>query len=312
MAHPRRFRFAIELQGPLDGRSWADSARWAEDAGYSTVFVPDHLDEGLGPIAAMTAAATATTRLHVGSLVLAADFRHPAVLARELATIDLLSEGRLELGIGAGWKAADYLASGIPMDRPGVRVDRMIEAITVLRGLFAPGAFSFDGEHFTITELDGTPAPYRSGGPPLLVGAGAPRMLRYAGAHADIVGVNPSIHSGAIDEDAARDAHADRIDEKLGWLREGAGERFDDLELNAWLAMAEVTDTARATAEALAPAFGTDTDGLLGSPMVLLGTVDEIVDRLLDRRDRWGYSYVVVPQAAAQSFAPVVARLDGR
>ena len=312
MTHPRTFRFAVELRGPIDDLSWADSARRVESAGYSTVFVPDHLDEGLGPIAAMTAAAAATTRLHVGSLVLAADLRHPAVLARELATIDLLSEGRLELGIGAGWKSTDYAASGIVMDAPGVRVSRMIETIAVLRGLFAPGPFSFEGEHLVISELDGTPKPYRAGGPPILVGAGAPRMLRYAGAHADIVGVNPSIHSGEIDEAAARDAQADRIDQKFTWLREGAGDRFDDLEINAWLAMAEVTDTARETAEALAPAFGTDTDGLLESPMVLLGTVDEIVERLIERRERWGYSYIVVPQAAAVAFEPVVARLAGR
>ena len=312
MTHPRTFRFAVELQGPLDGRSWVDSARWLEDAGYSTLFVPDHLDEGLGPIAALAAAATATTRLHVGSLVFAADLRHPAVFARELATIDLLSEGRLELGIGAGWKRTDYTASGIPMDRPGVRVDRMIETIAVLRGLFAPGPFSFDGEHFTITELDGTPTPHRPGGPPLLVGAGAPRMLRFAGAHADIVGVNPSIHSGEIDEAAVQDARAERIDEKFTWLRQGAGDRFDDLEINAWLAVAEVTDTARETAELLAPTFGTDAEGLLESPMVLLGTVDEIVERLEARRTRWGYSYIVVPQSAAAAFAPVVARLDGR
>lgn len=312
MTHARRFRFGVELQAPLEGRSWADTARWFEDAGYSTIFVPDHLDEGLGPIAAMTAAAAATTHIHVGSLVLAADLRHPAVLARELATIDLLSGGRLELGIGAGWKATDYSSSGIAMDAPGVRVSRMIEAIEVLRGLFGEGPFSYDGEHFTISELEGTPKPHRAGGPPLLIGAGAPRMLRYAGATADIVGVNPSIHSGAIDEAAARDAQADRIDEKFTWLRDGAGDRFDDLEINAWLAVAELTDDAAATAELLAPAFGAEGTELLDSPMVLLGTIDELAEQLEARRERWGYSYHVLPQAAAQDFAPLVARLDGR
>ncbi|MHB1139068.1 MAG: TIGR03621 family F420-dependent LLM class oxidoreductase [Microthrixaceae bacterium] len=312
MAHPRRLRFAVELHGPLDGMSWADSVRWVEDAGYSTLFVPDHFDEGLGPIAAMATAAAVSTELQIGSLVLAADFRHPVVLARELATIDLLSGGRLEMGIGAGWKQTDYTSSGIPMDSPKVRVDRMIEVVTIVRGLFAEGPFSFDGAHFTITDLDGSPKPARPGGPPLLIGAGAPRMLRWAGAHADIVGVNPSIHSGAIDAAAARDAQVDRIDEKVGWVRDGAGDRFGDLELNAWLAVANVTPDAAATAEALAPAFEADPEALLDSPMVMLGTLDELAEQLLARRERWGYSYHVIPGDAAAEFAPLVTRMTGR
>ncbi len=312
MRHPRRFRFAVELSEPLEGMSWLDSARWVEDAGYSTLFVPDHLDEGPGPIAAMAAAAAVTSTLHIGSLVLAADFRHPALLARELATIDQLCAGRLEMGIGAGWKTSDYLASGIPMDRPGVRVDRMIETVAVLRGLFGDGAFSFDGDHYRIAELDGSPMPHREGGPPLLIGGGAPRVLRYAGAHADIVGVNPSIHSGVIDGEAARDAQADRIDEKVGWVREGAGERFDDLELNAWLAVAELTDDAAGTAELLAPAFGATPADLLDSPMVAIGTHDEVTEQFERRRARWGYSYHVIPGPSAVAFSPLVRELTGR
>lgn len=311
MAHPRRFRFAVELQAPFEDMTWADTARWVEDAGYSTLFVPDHFDEGLGPIAAMTAAAAATTTLRIGALVFAADFRHPAVLARELSTIDLLSEGRLEVGMGAGWKSADYERSGIPMDRPGVRVDRMIEAVAVLKGLFAPGPFSFTGEHYRISELEGTPKPHRPEGPPILIGGGAPRMLRHAGAVADIVGINPSIHSGEIDADAARDAQADRIDQKVGWVREGAGERFDDLELNAWLAIATVTDDAVGTAELLAPTFGADPVELLDSPMVAIGTLGEIAEQFGRRRARWGYSYHVIPGDSARDLAPLVAELAG-
>ena len=312
MPHPRRFRFAVELAEPLEGMSWLDSARWVEDAGYSTLFVPDHLDEGPGPIAAMAAAAAVTSTLHIGSLVLAADFRHPALLARELATIDQLCAGRFEMGIGAGWKTSDYHASGIPMDRPGVRVDRMMETVAVLRGLFADGPFSFDGDHYRITDLDGSPMPHRDGGPPLLIGGGAPRVLRYAGAHADIVGVNPSIHSGVIDGEAARDAQADRIDEKVGWVREGAGDRFEDLELNAWLAVAELTDDAAGTAELLAPAFEATPADLLDSPMVAIGTHDEIAEQFERRRDRWGYSYHVIPGPSAVAFAPLARELTGR
>src|SRR3954451_19305020 len=180
MAH-HPFRFAADLQAALPGLSFADSARALEGLGYSTAFVPDHFDEGLGPITAMAVAAAATTTLNVGTLVLDCDFRHPAVLSRELASIDALSGGRLEVGLGAGWKRLDYDRSGIPMDAPKVRVDRMIEHAKVLRGLFAGGSFSFSGEHYTITDLEGTPAPHRPGGPPILIAGGARRVLRFAG-----------------------------------------------------------------------------------------------------------------------------------
>jgi probable F420-dependent oxidoreductase len=310
MAHDRRFRFATELHEPFAGKTWADSAKEIEQLGYSTVFFPDHFDEGPGPIAAMAVCAMATTTLNVGALVLDCDFRHPAVLARELATIDAMSEGRLEVGLGAGWKAVDYERSGIPMDRPGTRVGRLMEHCAVLKGLWSEGPFSFEGEHYRITELDGTPAPHRPGGPPILVGGGAPRLLRWAGATADIVGVNASIHSGEIDEDAAQDALAERIDEKVAWVQEGAGDRFADLELNAWLATAELTDDP-AVAEAVAAFFGTDAAALRQSPLALVGSPGDVVEMLQERRERWGYSYHVIPGDKAHDFAPTVAQLTG-
>src|SRR3979409_2197472 len=168
MPHPRRFRFGAEMQGPFEGRSWADSARELEALGYSTLFVPDHFHEGYGPITAMATAAVATKTLKVGPLVFDCDFRHPAVLARELASIDVLSEGRVEVGLGAGWKQLDYTRSGTPMDPPRVRVDRMIEHTLVLKGLFADEPLTFAGEHYRI-DLDGRPKPYRPGGPPIII-----------------------------------------------------------------------------------------------------------------------------------------------
>src|ERR1700744_4661575 len=168
-ASPRPFRFGVEMMEPFDGMTWAESARELEALGYSTLFAPDHFDEGLGPIAAMATAAAATTDLVVATAVFAADFRHPAVLARELASIDFLSRGRLEVGLGAGYQVDDYRASGIPMDPPKVRVDRLIEYVAVLRGLFADGEFSYAGKHFDIDRLDGTPRPATPGGPPLFV-----------------------------------------------------------------------------------------------------------------------------------------------
>jgi probable F420-dependent oxidoreductase len=309
MAHP--FRFAVDLHHPVEGLSWPDTARLVESSGYSTLFVPDHFDEGYGPIAALAAAAAVTTTLRVGTLVLDCDFRHPAVLARELATIDLLSEGRLELGLGAGWKRLDYERSGIPMDPPKVRVDRMIEHTKVLRALFAGEPATFEGEHYSIKDLDGTPKPHRPGGPPILIGGGGKRVLRFAAEHADIVGVNASVHSGEIDTAAAQDALPSSIDEKVGWVRDAAGDRLDDIELNAWLSVAEITDDTAAVAEMLAGVFATTPDNVLTSPLALVGSEAEVADRLHERRERWGYSYTVVPGDRVREFAPVVARLTG-
>ena len=304
-----QFRFAAELHRPFDDRSWADSVRELEALGYSTMFVPDHFSEGFGPIAAMATAAAATTTLNVGSLVLDCDFRHPAVLARELSTIDQLSEGRLEIGLGAGWKRLDYDQSGIPMDPPKVRVDRMIEHTQILKRLLAGETVTFAGDHYSITGLDLIPAAHRREGPPILIGGGARRVLRFAGATADIVGVNASIHSGEIDVAAGRDALPERIDEKVEWVRAGAGDRFDQLEINAWLAFAEVTDDTATVADAIATLFETEAATLLSSPLVLIGSVAEIEDRLHERRERWGYSYHVIPGDRAREFAPVVKRL---
>jgi probable F420-dependent oxidoreductase len=307
----RPIRFGVEMMTPFEGRTWAESARDLEDLGYSTLFVPDHFDEGYGPITAMATAAAATNSLRVASAVFAVDFRHPAVLARELASIDALSEGRLEVGLGAGYQVADYRGSGIAMDGAGVRVSRLIEYVEVLRGLFADGALSFDGDEYTITELDGSPRPYRPGGPPIFVAGGGRRMLRFAARHADIVGVNPSLPTSERRDEAARDATPERFDEKFDWVREAAGARFEEIEFHAWLQHAEVTDDAEAAIAPLAGAMGTSTDTALDSPVALVGSVSEIVERLHLRRERWGYTYYTVQQPVAHVFAAVIEALQG-
>ena len=232
MAHPRKFRFGVQLSTAPSGEAWAAVARKAEDLGYSTLFMPDHFGDQLAPVPALMAAADATTTLRVGALVLDNDYKHPVVLAKEAATIDVLSGGRLEFGIGAGWMNTDYEQSGIPKDRDGVRIARMAEALEVYKGLWADGAYSFSGEHYTITELDGLPKPVQQPHPPILIGGGGPKVLGIAGRHADIVGINPSIPKGYVDASAAQDTTPERVDQKVQWLRDGAGDRFDDLELN--------------------------------------------------------------------------------
>jgi len=310
MKHPRNFRFGVEMLAPFESMSWAASARTLEDLGYSTLFVADHIDEGYGPITAMATAAVATTTLNVASAVFAPDFRHPAVLARELASIDVLSEGRLEVGVGAGYMVNDYETTGIRMDKPGVRVDRMMEYVQVLRGLFADGPFSFDGTHYVITDLEGTPKPFTPGGPPLFIAGGAKRMLTFAATHADIIGVNVALPSSDARVAAARDGVPSSIDEKLVWIRDAAGDRFSAIELHAWVRYAHVTNDSSSMVREMTKGFAADEEEVRSSPMVLVGDVAEIVERLHARRERWGYSYFTIQQEAAFEFADVLARLD--
>jgi probable F420-dependent oxidoreductase len=282
-----------------------------ESLGYSTLFVPDHLHEGYGPITAMATAAAATSTLVVAPMVLACDFRHPAILSRELASIDVLSGGRLEVGLGAGYNPLDYSRSGVVQNPPGIRVDRLIEHVHVLRGLFGEGSFSFTGEHYRIDDLDGTPKPFRRGGPPILIAGGGSRMLTFAAQHADIIGVNPSL-PGRPDARSAHDALAPSIDRKFDLIRDVAGERLPALEFNAWISVAQVTDDRAGVGERLSARFGASGADVLRSPVVLVGSVSQIVDTLLERRDHWGYSYVALQGDQVDAFAPVVAELAGR
>lgn len=306
-----RFRFGVEMMAPFDGMSWTDSAKEVETLGYSTLFVPDHFHEGYGPITAMATAAMATTTLNVGPMVLACDFRHPAVLARELASIDVLSGGRLEVGLGAGYQETDYDRSGIAMDAPGVRVSRLIEHTQVLRLLFEDEPVTFHGEHYRISDLNGTPKPFRHGGPPIIIAGGGKRLLTFAATTADIIGVNPSLPSAKDRANAGRNALEAAIDEKFAWIRSAAGARFESLEFNAWLSVAAVTNDALAVAEKMSARFAASPDDVLASPIILVGNEAQIEDRLHHRRERWGYSYHVLQANQAHAFAPIVQRLTG-
>jgi probable F420-dependent oxidoreductase len=312
MAHPRPFRFGVQLSHAASGSDWAELARKAEDLGYSSLFLPDHFGAQLSPGPALVAAAAATTSLRVGTLVLDNDYKHPVVTAKEMATIDLLSDGRLELGIGAGWMSSDYDQSGIAMDPPGVRVDRLAEGIAVLKGLFAPGPFSYDGRHYRIDQLDGQPKPVQLPHPPLLVGGGGPQVLALAGREAQIIGINPAIRSGQADATAARDGVAASTDQKVRWVREAAGGRYADIEINLLIYGCMVTDERASTIETMAPLFGLEPGELADYPHAWIGSIDEICHSLEAGRDRWDASYLVVQgPEAMQAAAPIVARLTG-
>jgi len=311
MAHSRKFRFGIQLSSAANAQDWAGLAKKAEDLGYSTIFMPDHFGDQLAPVPALMAAADATTDLRIGALVFDNDFRHPVVLAKEVATLDVLSGGRVEFGIGAGWMTTDYEQSGIPKDRDGVRIDRMVEAIEIFRGTWTEGPFNFKGEHYTITDYDGTPKPLQRPNPPILIGGGGPKVLRIAAQQADIVGINPRLTAGEVNADAGRDARAEMVDQKVQWVKDAAGDRFDDLELNILVFFSTITDDARGMAEGLAGAFSVTPDEVLEVPYAWFGTVDEICDKLRAARDRWGTSYFVLQGDVMESMAPVVTELAG-
>jgi probable F420-dependent oxidoreductase len=279
--------------------------------GYSTLTVADHFDDQLAPIPALMAAADATTTLRIGSLVLCTDFTHPVVIAKEAATIDVLSGGRFELGLGAGWMTTDYERTGITLDPATMRIERMGEALAVIDQLWSDAPCTFAGQHFNVTDLDGRPKPIQRPRPPVLVGGGGQRVLSLAARHADIVGLNVDLRRGVIDANAGPNATVDATAEKLAWIRAAAGARFDQLELHVRVHLVVVTDDRLGMAAALGPAFGMSPQDALQSPHALAGSVDEIVDDLLERRERWGISYIGVGVDALHSLAPVVARLVG-
>jgi probable F420-dependent oxidoreductase len=292
-------------------KAWREKARQVETLGYTTVYLPDHFGDQLSPIAALMAAADATTTLRVGSLVFDNDYRHPVVLAKEAATLDLLSDGRLDFGLGAGWLASDYEQTGIPLDPPGIRIERMAEALQIIKSFFAGGAVSFAGKHYTVQGVEAAPLPVQKPHPPIVLGGGGKRMLHLAGREADIVNVNFKLSEGRVNRSLVRTGMADATDEKVAWIKEGAGERFPAIELSVTVFVANVTDDRISVAEAMAAGLQSEPGEILQTPHFLIGSVEQIIEDLQARRERYGISYVIVPDEAAQSLAPVVERLTG-
>jgi probable F420-dependent oxidoreductase len=311
VSKPRAFRFGVEEHRASSAQDWRDRARLFESLGYSTLFLPDHFGEQLSPIAALMSAADATTTLRIGSLVFDNDYRHPVALAKEAATLDLLSDGRLEFGLGAGWMTSDYEQTGIPLDPPGTRIERMAEGLEIIKRFFAGGAVSFEGKHYKVQGVDGFPAPVQKPHPPIIVGGGGRRMLRLAAQQADIVSVNYKLTEGRVNSTLVRTGLAEATDEKLAWIKEAAGDRFSTIELCATIFVANITDDRDGAAAAFAAGIGAEAREVLEMPHFLIGTIDQMVEDLLARRERFGISYVVFPDAAAESLAPVVERLTG-
>lgn len=302
------FRFGVHGLGPYTMASWRDEARRAEALGYSSISLTDHLDAQLGPLVALAVAAESTTTLRVGTLVLNNDLRNPVVLARELATLGLAAEDRLEVGLGAGWLRRDYEAAGIAFDSAAERVERLGESIAIMKALWQTGTATFAGAHYAVDGACCEPRPAAL--PRIVVGGGSKHILSLAASTADTVGINTKLSSGFADDDVEQRATISHYDRCLSWVRDAAGARFDDLEIQIAPIAVVVVGNPRASRRSAA-LLGFRGEDALELPAVLVGTVEECCERLLERRERWGFSYVVVPSPAMESFAPVVARLSG-
>jgi probable F420-dependent oxidoreductase len=306
----RPLRFGVITSRADDGPAWRARARRAEDLGYTSLLMPDHFQDQWAPLVGLTVAVESTATLRVGTLVFDNDYRHPVVLAKELATLDRASAGRLEVGLGAGWKRSDYDEAGLDYDRPGVRIERMGEALDVMRALWSSAdPVRYAGTHYQIDGAVGTPRPWRPGGPPVCIGGGGRRILTLAARAADIVSFNATLSAGELGGDTAASATPSAFDEKVSWVREAAGERLAALELQCHCPFVMVTGERTAVAERMASAFGLTPGEALDVPLVLLGTVEELCDTIEQRRARFGFTYWVVPDDAMEALAPVVARL---
>ena len=307
----RGFRFGVQVSKETTAKGWAELARRTEAAGYEVLTMPDHFTDQLAPIPALMAAASATTTLRVGALVFDNDYKHPVVLAKELATIDLLSEGRLEIGLGAGWMISDYAEAGIPYDSPKVRIDRFIEGVAVIRGAMAEGSFSFSGDHYTISNYNGQPKPMQAR-PPLLIGGGGKRVLSYAAREADIIGINGTMTAGVVGPEALSTMTAESVDEKVAIVAAAGAHRINDIEMNIRTFFVKVTNDRAATVDGISSMFGVSKDMIDASPFALIGSVEECIEQLLERRERWGFSYTIVGAENIDECAPIVAALRGK
>lgn len=321
----RPFRFGCQAYSASSRAEWRETARRAEDLGYSSFMLADHYlgpgpalaatnhpVQSLAAVPAIAVAAEATTTIKVGARVMCVDYRNPVVLVKEMATLDLLSEGRLEMGLGAGWLRGEYDAMGVPWDPAGVRITRLGEVVRMAKQFFAGGELAVDGRAGVhAVGFEGLPRPVQQPHPPIMIGGGAERVLSLAAREADIVSFNFDNSSGMIGPDVPTSG-ADAMARKVAWVRNAAGDRFEHLELEVGAYFTFVSESAAGIAEAMGQRFGMSREQMLSHPHGLFGPVDAICDELERRRELYGISYVTVGASVAEAFAPVVERLSGR
>lgn len=321
------FRFAVQAYQADTAKHWRETVRCAEDLGYSALHLADHYF-GPGPVQeatghpvqtlaavpAMAAAAEATTTIKIGCRVLCVDYHHPAVLAKEAATLDLLSDGRLELGLGAGWIRAEYESMGIDWDDAPVRIARLAEVVELVKAHFSGEPIHLAGRHVNVRDYTGAPLPVQKPRPPIMIGGGAEKILSLAGSQADIVSLNFDNSSGRLGALSVQGSLASQTDTKIGWVKQAAGSRFEDIELEIGAYFTAVTaggGSTRDRVDEMANGFGLRPADISEHPHVLVGSVEEIAERLLERRERYGISYVTVSDRTMRQFGPVVSKLAG-
>jgi probable F420-dependent oxidoreductase len=310
---PKPFRFGVQLSSLPPG-GWVERARRIEALGYSTLFCPDHFSPQWDPTALLAAVAAVTTRLRVGSLVYGIDYRHPVIYAKQAATLHLLSGGRHEFGIGAGWMETDYQQAGMSYDRPGVRIERLAEALEIVTGMWKGDGFSYQGRHYRVREIPRAAELPEGARPPILIGGGGRRLLSLAGRFADIVGINPTLVEGKVTPETPADLAPERVREKVEWVREAARKAGRDpaaIELNSLVFVVAITDQPQGIRDALARNSGMTVEQVADCPLFLTGSASEIRERLEKRREQTGISYVVIQGRdieVAERFAAEVAQ----
>jgi len=311
----RPIRFGVAAHAVDGADTWRNLAVKVEGQGYATLLLPDHTNPQFAPIPALVAAAAVTTTLRVGTQVLCNDLRNPVITAKEVATIDVLTGGRFDWGMGAGWLPSDYDGSGIPFDPPGVRIRRLAESVELMKALFSGEEVDHRGRFYRASGLRGTPAPVQRPHPPLLVGAAQRRLLTWAGSVADIVSVAPSWESRRIGDMPASVSIEEGMDRQISWVAEGArsgGRDLSSIELSVTAMPVTVTDGRPATLDDFGRAgapHGISPEDAVHAPYLLVGSVGQIADAIIERHERWGVANWVVPVEVADAFAPVVARV---
>lgn len=305
----RPFRFAVTATRARSGAEWTALARRAEELGYDVLLLTDHLGSQLAPFPALTAAAMATSRLRLGSFVFANDYRNPVMLAKEAATLDLLSAGRLELGIGAGWATSDYEQLGIPYDPPAVRVGRLIEAVGLIERLWTEDVVEHAGRYYRLRNARVLPRPVQRPRPPLMIGGGGPRILRFAARHAEIVALAPRVDGEG--KPLLADLSERATARKVELVRGAAAARWDSLELNVIVFDAGVSGSGGSILGEVATRLKATAAAVVDSPFFLFGTLDRIRELLVRRREELGISYLALPQRAMEELAPLVNELRG-
>lgn len=303
----RAFRFGVQQPRAASRSDWLDLARRSEAAGFSTLLVPDHFVGPLAPFVALMAAADATSTLRLGTRVIANDFRNPLLLAQEAATLDLLTDGRLELGLGAGWMRDDYESTGIPFDPAAVRIERLEESIRIVRSLFSGGALTQVGAHYRMSHDRPLPRP-KQANVPIMVGGGSQRILELAGRVANIVGIQASLRHGSQRPGPTTAAATER---KLDWVRRGAGRRFGDIELEVGIDVICRTGDAQHASDEVSRRLNVPAEQLDTMTNVLIGSDEQILELCRSRRDRFGISYLVFHGRDLDAAAPVVEALSG-